>query len=119
MATPPQPPPKPAPPHQPPPLKDPAAGTPPAIIGGQVIRPEDEPGRPQVTIGVSGKPIEDGERDPDTIAEEQRRRSAEMEKEGVFAWMDRHDSRTPEERTVAQAAVEGVHAKIEATKKIA
>lgn len=39
---------------------------------------EPAPGtKPHPTIGVMGKEIDDGERDPDTIAEEQRRRSDE------------------------------------------
>jgi hypothetical protein len=45
-----------------------------------------------------GKPIEDGERDPDTIAEEQRRRAEEMDKEGVEPWKARHDNRPANER---------------------
>ena len=53
------------------------------------------------TIGVKGTPIEDGERDPDTIAEEQRRRSAEIEGMGVEAWKAAHDERE------ARARVEG------------
>ena len=49
-------------------------------------------------IGVKGHPIEDGSRDPDTIAEEQRRRSAEMEKKGIEAWKAEHDERSEEEK---------------------
>lgn len=41
---------------------------------------EPGPGAPLVgATGVKGEHIEDGERDPDTIAEEQRRRSAAYE----------------------------------------
>jgi hypothetical protein len=49
------------------------------------------------TIGVRGEPLEDGERDPDTIAEEQRRRSDEMEKVGVDAYMKAHSTAIPVE----------------------
>ena len=55
------------------------------VVGeeGSLVMPlaEPAPGQEEVrpTIGVKGEPIEDGERDPDTIAEEQRRRSAEYE----------------------------------------
>ena len=42
---------------------------------------EAAPGKPTQTIGVKGGVIEDGARDPDTIAEEQRRRSEEYEAE--------------------------------------
>jgi hypothetical protein len=45
-----------------------------------------------------GEPIEDGERDPDTIAEEQRRRAEEMDKEGVEPWKARHDNRPDDEK---------------------
>jgi hypothetical protein len=46
-----------------------------------LVMPLADPGpvKPTPTIGVKGEPIEDGERDPDTIAEEQRRRSDETE----------------------------------------
>jgi hypothetical protein len=46
-----------------------------------LVMPLAEPGpvKPTPTIGVKGEPIDDGERDPDTIAEEQRRRSDETE----------------------------------------
>jgi hypothetical protein len=33
-----------------------------------------------------------------TVADEQRERSEEMQKEGVDAWMAAHDERTPEDR---------------------
>ena len=49
---------------------------------GSLVMPlaEPGPGEPLVgATGVKGEHIEDGERDPDTIAEEQRRRSAEYE----------------------------------------
>ena len=52
---------------------------------------------PGMTMGVKGEPIEDGERDPDTIAEEQRRRSAEMEAMGVENYMRAHSTPVPEE----------------------
>ena len=95
MATTPQPPHKPAPP---PPLKDPAAGKSPAIGGGHLTKTGDDKSaaddRP--TIGVRGEAIEDGSRDPGTIAEEQRARSAEIEGMGVEAWKAAHDDRTPE-----------------------
>jgi hypothetical protein len=104
MATTPQPPHKPAPP---PPLKTRADDHPPPAVGGGHVAKTGEPepvtdDRP--TIGVKGIPIEDGERDPDTIAEEQRRRSAEMEAMGVEAWKAAHDERS--------------EARIEGTKKI-
>ena len=54
------------------------------VVGeeGSLVLPlaEPGPGEPLVgATGVKGEHIEDGERDPDTIAEEQRRRSALME----------------------------------------
>ena len=55
------------------------------------------PGGYGPTIGVLGKPIDDGEDDPDTIAGEQRRRSAEMEKVGVEAYMKAHSAPAPDE----------------------
>lgn len=92
-------------PHKPtPPLRDPSEGKSPAIGGGHLTtqeeRDKDRPGPSgyRQTIGVKGEPIDDGERDPDTIAEEQRRRSDEMEKEGVEKWKAARDERTPEER---------------------
>ena len=118
MAQAPQPPHKPAAP--PPPLKDPAAGKPPAVGGGHLAKTDEElrreqdkdrgPGGYRPTIGVKGEPIEDGERDPDTIAEEQRRRSAEIEAHGVHAWIEAHDERTAEEK--------GEHKHVEGTKKL-
>lgn len=53
-------------------------------------------------IGVKGEPIEDGECDPDTIAEEQRRRSEDIAKVGVAKWVDDRDERPAEERTNRQ-----------------
>ena len=46
-----------------------------------LVLPLAEPAGPPLVgaTGVKGEHIEDGERDPDTIAEEQRRRSAAME----------------------------------------
>ena len=54
------------------------------VVGeeGALVMPlaEPGPGEPLVgALGVKGEWIEDGERDPDTIAEEQRRRSAALE----------------------------------------
>ena len=98
------------------PLKDPAEGKPPAIGGGHLAKTGEphvderdrplRPGDPQ-PIGVSGQLIEDGERDPGTVAEEQRARSAEIEAMGVEAWKDSIDERSDEEKaahpTVAPA----------------
>jgi hypothetical protein len=53
-------------------------------------------------IGVAGKRLDDGERDPDTVAEEQRRRSDEIAKVGTAKWVDDHDERAPEDRTNRQ-----------------
>jgi hypothetical protein len=94
-------------------LRDPAEGKPPAVLGGNVTKhDEEERDRQRPTIGVKGEPIEDGERDPDTIAEEQRRRSAEMEAKGVEPWKDEHDERTREERE-GHRRVEGAQARLE------
>jgi hypothetical protein len=50
---------------------------------GVLTQPEPGPGVPLVgATGVKGEHIVDGERDPDTIAEEQRIRSARYEAEG-------------------------------------
>ena len=54
------------------------------VVGeeGSLVLPLAEPGPGEPLVGaqgVKGEWIEDGERDPDTIAEEQRRRSAAME----------------------------------------
>lgn len=50
---------------------------------GVLTQPEPGPGAPLVgATGVKGEHIADGERDPDTIAEEQRRRSAYYEEHG-------------------------------------
>ncbi len=84
------------------PLRDPTEGKPPAVAGGHVVPQGEErdrgPGGYRPTIGVKGEPIEDGERDPDTIAEEQRRRSDEMAAMGVQAWKEAHDERSDEEK---------------------
>ena len=89
-------------------LRDPAEGQPPAVIGQDVEAWMGDPqesaaAQPQApTIGVKGEPIADGERDPGTIAEEQRMRSEDMQAEGVFAWMAARDSRTDEEIAASQ-----------------
>ena len=53
------------------------------VVGepGSLVLPLAEPAGPPLVgaTGVKGEHIEDGERDPDTIAEEQRRRSAALE----------------------------------------
>lgn len=63
------------------------------------------------TIGVKGEPIDDGERDPDTIAEEQRKRSDDMEKEGMSKWIAAHDERKGEQaeprKVTATVQIEG------------
>ena len=109
MAQAPQPPhrPAPGPAKPPPPLKDPAEGKPPAIGGGHLAKTGEphvderdrplRPGDPQ-PIGVSGLLIEDGERDPGTVAEEQRARSAEIETMGVEAYKDSIDERSEVEK---------------------
>jgi hypothetical protein len=114
MAQTPQPPNRPAPGSAKPPLpplRDPAEGKSPAIGGGHLAKQGEEKINPGAgyaqPIGVKGEPIEDGERDPDTVAEEQRRRSAEIEAMGVEAYKDSIDERTPEQRS-ERAAVEGV-----------
>ena len=67
-------------------------------LAGVLLQPEPAPGEPLVGArGVKGEHIEDGERDPDTIAEEQRRRSTEMEAVGVDAYMKAHSTRIEEE----------------------
>lgn len=92
MASTPHPPPRPEPPKPPPPK--PPTHDQPAVVGAHA---EPGPGGYAKPIGVMGKPIDDGERDPDTIAEEQRRRSEEMEKVGVDAYMKSHSAPTTEE----------------------
>ena len=89
------------------PLRDPSEGKAPAVIGQDVTQyggdfQDQGYAQEHVTIGVRGEPIEDGERDPDTIAEEQRMRSEDMQAEGVFAWMAARDSRTDEEIAASQ-----------------
>lgn len=92
MATTPHPPPK----HDPP--KHAPSHEQPAVVGAHAEPKRDVgPGGYAKPIGVSGKAIDDGERDPDTIAEEQRRRSEEMEKVGVDAYMKAHSAPTTEE----------------------
>ena len=94
------------------PLKDPSEGQAPAVIGQNITQFDDGDFQDQgyaqehVTIGVRGEPIEDGERDPDTIAEEQRRRSEEMQEQGVQAWMTAHDSRSEQEIADSQFVAE-------------
>ena len=87
------------------PLRDPSEGKSPAVIGQDLQHWEGEgdfqdqaSAQPQPpVIGVDGYEIDDGERDPGTIAEEQRRRSEEMQEQGVGAWMAARDSRTREQ----------------------
>ena len=117
MAQAPQPPHKPAAPqpqpqHKPPPLRDPAEGKPPAVVG--YATPEDNK-EPRPTIGVKGEPIEDGERDPDTIAEEQRRRSDEIQAVGIERWKYDQDTRSEEEKGPFVAAP---HAEVEGQRRV-
>jgi hypothetical protein len=85
----------------------------PAVMGGQITKHGDEErDRQRPTIGVKGEPIEDGERDPDTIAEEQRRRSADMEAKGIKAWLEEHDERTREQKE-GHPRVEGAQGRLE------
>lgn len=72
---------------------------PPAVVEGHAVL---DPNAPRPTIGVDGQPIQDGEQDPGTIAEEQRRRSADMEREGVDNYMRSHRPR--DEQQPAQVA---------------
>jgi hypothetical protein len=80
------------------PHHDPA---PPAPPKGTTVLPLATPAKgdekPRPIIGVRGEEIDDGERDPDTIAEEQRRRSDEMQKVGVDAYMKAHSTPIAEE----------------------
>jgi hypothetical protein len=94
MAQPPHPAPKPAPKPEPP---KPAAHQSPAVVERAPHVEGEVAGYPP-TIGVKGAPIEDGERDPDTVAEEQRARSAEIEAMGSEAWKAAHDERGPGDR---------------------
>jgi hypothetical protein len=103
MAQPPHPAPKPAPkpepkPEPPKPAAHEAKGKEPAIVGRDMAAREGEERGYPPTIGVKGAPIEDGERDPDTVAEEQRARSAEIEAMGSEAWKAAHDERGPGDR---------------------
>ena len=80
------------------PLRDPSEGKAPAVIGQDVAQyggdfQDQGYAQEHVTIGVRGEPIEDGERDPDTIAEEQRMRADDMQAQGVHAWMAARDLR--------------------------
>ena len=92
------------------PLRDPSEGRAPAVIGQDVGawtgNEQQDYAEEHVTVGVRGEPIEDGERDPDTIAEEQRRRSEDMQAEGVESWMAARDSRTQEELENSQFVAE-------------
>jgi hypothetical protein len=83
-------------PHRDPPPKK--------VVGeeGSLVLPlaEPSPGAPLVgATSVTGEHIEDGERDPDTIAEEQRRRSALMEAGAPMAEVATTD--LPDPRRVA------------------
>ena len=92
------------------PLRDPSEGRSPAVIGQNVSYEGDFQGQADVpqppVMGVAGEPIEDGERDPDTIAEEQRRRAEEMQEVGIVAWMGARDSRTDEQWADSQFVAE-------------
>jgi hypothetical protein len=111
----------PQPPHRPPPPPPPKTRAddhpPPAVGGGHLAKTGDDKSatddRP--TIGVRGEPIEDGSRDPGTIAEEQRRRSAEIEAMGVEAWKDAHDTRSAEDKARSHSPVVegGEHKRVE------
>ena len=108
------------------PLRDPSEGKSPAVIGYDVARRDARaqenvgPGGYGPTIGVRGLPIEDGERDPDTIAEEQRLRSAEMEQMGMAKWNAAHDELSDEERSGArQVAGAAPPPRVEGEKRLA
>ena len=92
------------------PLRDPSHGQNPAVIGQDVGawvgNEQQDYAEEHVTIGVDGEPIEDGERDPGTIAEEQRRRSEDMQAEGVQTWMAQRDSRSEQELANSQFVAE-------------
>ena len=71
------------------------------VVGqpGVLTQPEPGPGAPLVgATGVKGEHIVDGERDPDTIAEEQRIRSARYEAEGFDLGRKDTQSNTDETR---------------------
>jgi hypothetical protein len=94
------------------PLRDPSEGRAPAVIGQNIAQYDAEYAgdyqeqmaaqQQAPVIGVDGEPIEDGERDPGTVAEEQRQRSEDMQEQGVLAWMAARDSRTPEQIAESQ-----------------
>ena len=93
------------------PLRDPSEGKAPAVIGQDVAQyggdfQDQGYAQEHVTIGVRGEPIEDGERDPDTIAEEQRMRADDMQTQGVHAWMAARDSRSEDELAASQFVAE-------------
>jgi hypothetical protein len=96
------------------PLRDPSEGQVPAVVGQEVEAQGggDFQGQAEAqqapVIGVRGEPIEDGERDPGTIAEEQRRRSEEMNEMGIHAWVAAHDSRTEEEKRNSELQIDVV-----------
>jgi hypothetical protein len=96
------------------PLRDPAEGKPPAVVEakkqGKTFGPDEYP----PTIGVKGEPIEDGERDPDTVAEEQRKRSDEIQAMGSEAWKAAHDERAAGDKPEYRPAVAAPAKKLEA-----
>jgi hypothetical protein len=100
------------------PLRDPSHGQNPAVIGQDVGawvgNEQQDYAEEHVTIGVRGEPIEDGERDPDTIAEEQRRRSEEMQAEGLN-WMAARDSRSEQELADSQFVADEPRGQVTAT----
>ena len=97
MAQPPhQPPNRPTPGPPKPPLKDPAEGKSPAIGGGHLAR-TDEP----APRAPPDPPVE-------TIADEQRRRSAEIEEMGVEAWKASMSDDAPPEGEATHRQVPGV-----------
>jgi hypothetical protein len=102
------------------PLKDPSEGQAPAVIGQDVGAwngdfQDQGYAQEHVTVGVRGEPIEDGERDPDTIAEEQRRRSEDMQAEGVQTWMAQRDSRSEQELANSQFVADEPRGQVVAT----
>ena len=102
------------------PLRDPSEGRNPAVIGQDVGAwngdfQDQGYAQEHVTVGVRGEPIEDGERDPDTIAEEQRRRSEDMQAEGVQTWMAQRDSRSEQELANSQFVADEPRGQVVAT----